>query len=73
MKRALEIANEVGGGRVSEIELEQEDGKWVYEAELKTPKGGEKEILIDAQTGMVLKVETEDDENEDKENEDKED
>ncbi len=60
MKRAMEIAQDAGGGPVSEIELEQEDGQWVYEAELKMPNGGEKEVLINAQTGTVIKMESED-------------
>lgn len=59
MKRAIEIAKGVGGGPVTEIELEQEDGNWVYEARMKLSNGDEKEILIDTQTGKVLKVETE--------------
>ena len=60
MEKALKIAREAGGSGISEIELENEDGQWVYEAELKLPGGGEREILIDAQTGKVLKDEVED-------------
>lgn len=73
MERAIAIANETArDGKVSEIELEHEDGKWVYEAELKMPQGGEKEILIDAMTGQVLKVEIEN-EKEEGENKEKDD
>lgn len=66
MNRALEIAKQNGGGNVSEIELERENGEWFYEAELDLPGGGEKEILINAQTGEVTVGELEKEGSEDK-------
>lgn len=51
----------VPGGQVSEAVIEREDGKIVYSFEFKVAgKAGIEEIVIDARTGAVLKVEHED-------------
>lgn len=71
MNRAVEIARQHGGGRVAKIELEQENGQWVYEAELVSAGGGEKEILIDANTGTVIQVREEREDDEDKDEHEK--
>lgn len=66
MNRAIEIARQHGGGKVGEIELEQENGKWVYEAEVIRKGGGEMEILIDANSGAVIQSQEENEDDEDK-------
>ena len=49
-------------GQVRETELENEDGKMVYEIEIiAAADGKEMEVEIDAETGAVLEVEAEDD------------
>lgn len=46
----------VGSGEVSEVELEHENGLWVYGVEI-----GGQEITVDAITGQVLTTESDDD------------
>jgi uncharacterized membrane protein YkoI len=46
---------------VIELELERDDGRWIYELELVTPEGRLYEMEIDAATGTVLDVEREED------------
>jgi uncharacterized membrane protein YkoI len=62
---AIEIALAEVAGKVTETELEHEDGKQVYEIEIVTAEGVEMEIEIDAATGAVLEVEAEDDDDDD--------
>ncbi len=64
--RALAIARtEVPNGRVVEAELEDEDGQFVYDVHVRVDDGAEFEVLIDAMTGVVVAVETEDDDGHD--------
>ena len=59
---AIEIALAEVPGQVRETELENEDGKMVYEIEIiAAADGKEMEVEIDAETGAVLEVEAEDD------------
>lgn len=46
-------------GRLLDAEVEREEGIWVYELELLGDNGHVREILIDAKTGKILKVEQE--------------
>ena len=48
-------------GRVIEVELDRDDGRWVYELELVSPTGQLYEMEIDAATGHILEIEQEDD------------
>ncbi len=48
------------GGRVIEVDFEEEDGRPVYEFELITPAGRLLEAEVDATTGDVIEVEVED-------------
>ncbi|MEM7730891.1 MAG: PepSY domain-containing protein [Pseudomonadota bacterium] len=59
---AIEIALAQVPGEVQETELEREDGKMVYEVEIiAAADGKEMEVEIDAETGEVLEIEIEDD------------
>jgi uncharacterized membrane protein YkoI len=44
-------------GTPIEVELEREDGRWVYEVELLTPSGDVLELEYDAATGAFLEGE----------------
>lgn len=44
-------------GTVVEVELEREDGRWVYEVELLTPSGRVLELTYDATNGRFLEGE----------------
>lgn len=52
---------QVLGGRVIEVELERDDGRWVYEITSVTTAGRVREIAVDAATARVLEVEEDDD------------
>ncbi|WP_447972219.1 PepSY domain-containing protein [Nitrospira sp. Kam-Ns4a] len=41
---------------IDEIELETEDGRLVYEVELITADGHERELHVDAKTGKMIKI-----------------
>lgn len=43
-------------GRVLELELEREDGRWIYEVKLLQPDGRLLKLEVDAATAQVLKV-----------------
>lgn len=47
-------------GRIIEIELEDEDGRYIYELELVDENGVVWELDVDAKTGQVLKYEQDD-------------
>lgn len=47
-------------GRVIEVELERDDGRWIYELELVTEAGRLVEMELDGATGRVLEVEDDD-------------
>jgi uncharacterized membrane protein YkoI len=47
-------------GRILEIEVEQERGRYLYEIELLDNSGVVKELQIDAASGVLLKIERED-------------
>lgn len=55
------IALEAFPGSVEEVELENEDGYLVYEVEIEGEDGIEYEVIIDAETGEIVAVETDDD------------
>ncbi|HMS80762.1 MAG TPA: PepSY domain-containing protein, partial [Burkholderiaceae bacterium] len=43
-------------GEVLEVELEREDGRWVYEIKLLQPGGRLVKLEVDAATGQVLRL-----------------
>lgn len=57
----LKVAEAARPGRVIELELERDDGRWIYELELVTRDGRLYEMEIDAATGTVLEIEREGD------------
>lgn len=57
----LAAAEAARPGRVIEIDLERDDGRWIYELELVSPGGVLYEMEIDAASGRVLEVEREED------------
>lgn len=54
MEDILTRARDAASGTVTEIELERERGKWVYEVEIRSPEGREIELKYDARTGDLL-------------------
>ena len=64
--RALPLADLVAKvtaqtpGKVIEVELEDEDGKLVYDLKMLSPQGQLQEIEVDAATGNILKIEDDD-------------
>jgi len=44
-------------GRVIEVELERDDGRWIYEVEILTPSGSVLELEYDARDGTFLEGE----------------
>lgn len=58
-EKAMQIAVEKVGGKVIEIELDEDDNRHEYEIELKT-NDGEVEMTIDAVTGKILEIEKDD-------------
>jgi hypothetical protein len=64
------IKDNANGGKIVEIEKEvTKDGTVLYEAEVKTANGKEREIVVGAD-GTLVKIEEEDDEDEDEEDDD---
>jgi len=56
LSEVLAVAREKIPGEVVKIELEREDGVWVYEIKILTPSGRRREIEINAQTLAVIKI-----------------
>lgn len=54
----------VGGGKVTDNDLDEEDGRYVYEIDIRTATG-EADVTVDAQTGKVLSsdIDSDDDDN----------
>ncbi|HEV2571195.1 PepSY domain-containing protein [Methylocella sp. CPCC 101449] len=55
LSEVLAVARQHLPGEVIKIELDREDGVWVYEIKILTPKGRRREIEINAQTLEVIK------------------
>lgn len=63
-EQAANIAAKHVQGTVEEIELDKDDGRFIYEIELRT-KRGEVEVELDAYSGKILKVDYDDDDDDD--------
>ena len=57
-------------GRILEVELEREDGRWVYEIELLLADGHKRELEIDATSARVLEDEDEDEDEDESDDDD---
>ncbi|WP_082560845.1 PepSY domain-containing protein [Caulobacter sp. Root487D2Y] len=57
LTRILAIAEQHAPGDVLKVELEDDDGKLVYEVKVLGRNGRVRELDIDARTGAVLKIE----------------
>ena len=62
-EQATKTALEKVPGTVNEVELEDENGTIVYGIEVVSTDGTQQDVKVDAQTGKVVKVEADDDEN----------
>ncbi|MED3551370.1 PepSY domain-containing protein [Cytobacillus praedii] len=58
-EKAIEIAEKTVNGKVTEMDKDEDDGRMIYEFELKTNKG-KVDLELDAITGDVLNVEYDD-------------
>lgn len=56
LSEVLAVARRHVPGEVVKVELEREDGIWVYEIKILTPSGRRREVEIDAQTLAVIKI-----------------
>lgn len=61
LAEAVAIAEERTGGRAAEAEFEVEDNALVWTVETMTRSGAEMEVEIDAVSGAILQVESEED------------
>lgn len=52
----LERVQRQAPGQVLEVELEQEDGRWIYELKLLQPGGQLVKLEVDAATGRLLAI-----------------
>ncbi|MCY9517235.1 PepSY domain-containing protein [Paenibacillus apiarius] len=59
-EQAKRIALAKVAGTVKEVELDEDDGSYVYEVDIRTGKGKEAQVDVSATTGTVLKVEWDD-------------
>lgn len=56
----LERAGDKASGDLLEVELELDDGAYVYELKILGPDGKVREIEVDAPTGKILDIEDDD-------------
>ncbi|KAB7705602.1 hypothetical protein F9802_13790 [Bacillus aerolatus] len=59
-QESVKISLEKVPGTVKNVELDDEDGTVVYEVEVQAKDGKEQDVKIDAQTGKVIKIEKDD-------------
>lgn len=60
LEQVLRMVNPDNKMRLLEAELEDEDGRWVYEFELIDKEGRVRELEVDARNGTLLEEEIED-------------
>jgi len=60
LAQILAVAAAHAPGRVIEVELERDDGRWIYEVELLTAAGRLVEMEIDGATGRIREIEADD-------------
>lgn len=54
LRKVLERIERTHPGEVLEVELERENGRWVYEVKLLRRDGGVQKLLLDARDGTLL-------------------
>lgn len=60
LTRILEIVERTVGGRVIDVEFEEEAGRFIYEIETLSAQGRLNKLSIDAKTGAILKRDEDD-------------
>jgi uncharacterized membrane protein YkoI len=65
LAEAEALALHVVPGTVVESELERERGRWVYSIEIRPARGGQVEVLIDANDGSTVAIEPDEDDDDD--------
>jgi hypothetical protein len=63
--RVVEQARGRQSGKVTEVELKQKEGRYIYEVDIVDSGGVERELQFDARTGAFLSSEIEDEDGED--------
>lgn len=56
LRQVLERIEREHHGQVLEVELEQEDQRWIYEVKMLRRDGGINKLIIDARDGRVLEI-----------------
>ena len=59
MRPLAEIEDAVRGklpGEVLKVEVEREDGAWIYEFKTIDPRGRRSDVYVDAKTGKILEI-----------------
>lgn len=54
LEEILRRLPKAAGERLLEVEVERDDGRWIYEIELVDPAGRVRELEVDARDGRVL-------------------
>ncbi|MDP3829276.1 MAG: PepSY domain-containing protein [Polaromonas sp.] len=60
LRSVLERLEREHPGQVMEVELEQEEGRWVYEVKLLQPQGQLVKLKLDARTAALLSAKSKD-------------
>lgn len=53
---AMNLAQEQVPGQIVKVELDTQNGAWIYEVDIITPQGIEYEVEIDINTGRIISV-----------------
>ena len=56
LRNIIERVEQAHPGQIIEIELERDDGRWLYELKLLRADGSMAKLLVDAKDGRVLSV-----------------
>ncbi|MEK3934608.1 PepSY domain-containing protein [Sporosarcina sp. FSL W7-1349] len=56
LEQAISIAQEQVPGNVVKAELDYDDGRLIYEIDIRTAQGLKYEVKVDANTGQVIRV-----------------
>ena len=57
IQEAMNVALGRVPGQVVKVELEQENGLWVYEVDIITLQGVRYEVIVDMNTGAIVRIE----------------